>query len=48
MYVVVKMVCLWKFHILDKRALGTYMRVTVHKGINKCTFTLSLAMNFDC
>ena len=47
-YVVVKMVCFWKSHNLDKRALGTYMRVTVNKSIDKCTFTLrSQAMNFD-
>ena len=37
------MVCLWKFHNLDKRALGTYMRVTINKGIYKCTFTQSEA-----
>ena len=37
-YVVVKMVCLWKSHNLDKRADDTYMRVTVNKGIDKCTF----------
>ena len=41
------MVCLWKSHNLDKRALGTYTRVTVDKGIDNCTFTLSQAMNFD-
>ena len=34
------MVCLWKSHNLDKRALGTYMRVTVNKGIDKCTFKI--------
>ena len=32
---------------LRQRVLGTYMRVTVNKGIDKCTFTLSEAMNFD-
>ena len=42
------MVRLWKSHNLDKRALGTYMRVTVYKGKDKCTFTLSLAMIFVC
>ena len=41
------MVCLLKSHNLDKRALGTYMRLTVNKGIDKCTFTLSQVMNFD-
>ena len=41
------MVWLWKFYKLDKRALDTYMRVSVNKGIDKCTFTLSQAMNFD-
>ena len=48
-YVVVKMVCLWKSHNLDKRVLDTYMRVTAYKGtcIDKCTFTLSQAMDFD-
>ena len=30
------MVCLWKSHNLDKRAFGTYMRVTVNKAIDKC------------
>ena len=30
--VVVKMVCLWKSHNLDKRPLEAYMRVTVNKG----------------
>ena len=40
-YVVVKTVCLWKSHNVDKRALGTCMRVTENKGIDKCTFTLS-------
>ena len=47
MYVVLKMVCLWKSRNLDKRALGTYMRVIVNKGIDKCMFTLSQAMTFD-
>ena len=41
------MVCLWKSHNLDKRALGTYMRVSVSKGIDKCTFTLTQTMNFE-
>ena len=45
-YVVVKMVCLWKSHNLDKRALGTYMRITVNNGIG-FTFTLSQALHFD-
>ena len=40
------MVSLWKSHNLDKRALGTYMRVTVNKGIDKWTFTLSQAIDF--
>ena len=43
---VVKMVCLWKSHNLDKMALGTYMRVAVNKSIVKYTFTLSQAI-FD-
>ena len=30
-YAVVKMVCLWKSHNLDKSVLDTYMRVTVLK-----------------
>ena len=46
MYVVVKMDCLLKSHNLDKRALNTYMRVTVNKGIDKCTFNLSQAMDY--
>ena len=41
------MVCLWKSHNLDKMAPGTYMRVTVNKGIDTCTFTLNQVMNFD-
>ena len=41
------MVCLWKSHNLDKRALGTYMGVTVNKSIDKCTFNHSQAMKFD-
>ena len=41
------MVCLWKSYNLDKRALRTYMRVTVNKDIDKCSFTLSQAMIFD-
>ena len=45
-YVVVKMV--WKSHNLDKRVLGTYVSVTVNKGIDKCTFTPSQTINFDC
>ena len=32
-YVVVKVVCLWKSHNLDKSVIDTYMRVTVNKGI---------------
>ena len=46
-YVVVKKLCLWKSHNLDKRTLDTYMRMPVNKDIDKCTFTLSQAMNFD-
>ena len=46
-YVVVKMVCLWKSHNLDKSVLNTYMRVTVNKGICKCTLTLTQAKKFD-
>ena len=46
-YAVVKMVCLWKSHNLDKMANGTYMWVPVNKDIDKCIFTLSQAMNFD-
>ena len=38
----------WKSHNLNKRALGTYMRVTVNKGVDKCIFTLVVqAVNFD-
>ena len=33
-----KMVCLWESHTLDKMALGTYMRLTVNKGIDKMYF----------
>ena len=44
---VMKILCLWKSHNLYKRALGIYMRVTVNKSIDKSTFTLSQAMNFD-
>ena len=40
------MVCLLISNNFDKRALGTYMRVTVNKAIDKCTFTLSQAMIF--
>ena len=46
-YVVVKVVCLWKSHNLVMRALGTYMRVTVNKGIDKYSFALCQAMDFD-
>ena len=42
-----EMVCLWKSYNLDKRALRTYMRVTVNKDVDKCSFTLSQAMDFD-
>ena len=45
--VVVKMVCLWKSHNLDKRALDTNVNLTVDKSIDKCTFTLYQAMKFD-
>ena len=42
-----KLVCLWKSHNWDKRSLGTYMRVTVNKGMDKCIFTLIVqAINF--
>ena len=36
-------------HVITKEIkgpCGTYMRVTVNKGIDKSTFTLSQAMNF--
>ena len=42
-----KMACLSKSHNLERRVIGTYMRVTVNKGLDKYTFTLSQAMNFD-
>ena len=32
---------------LDKRAIGTYMRVPLNKGIDDCTFTLNQAMKFN-
>ena len=41
------MVCLLKSRNINNRSLGTYMRETVNKGIDKCTFTLSQAINFD-
>ena len=41
------MICLWKSHNLDKRALDTYLRMTVNKSIDECIFTLSQAMNLD-
>ena len=41
------MFCLWKSYNLDKRAIDTYMRVTVNKGIDNCTFTLNQEMKFN-
>ena len=35
------------FSLFCYASIGTYMRVTVNKGIDKCLFTLSQAMNFD-